>query len=273
MNFLFTQQILFFFVGAVGSAVAILGLFFKEWITNKKHLRRFLGIGCMIIAVAYAANCAYVEIVNMNQIYADLCITIALPYLVNVGGTHKDPFIQDADYSVVAYNPILSLDTKIELLNVKTYEKFVYNPSFADFGLDLSYRLANVSSGEYDIRIFADDYPLYEERIVLNAQNFYSDDEIGTYRWNFTAFIFDDFYDDTVCFDIYLGDIEETVTKPLFGIWSENTRTYEMFKTEVDWNNNGHMAGKFYGYKDVYFVGNAMTDTKMETVIVDITEY
>ena len=273
MNFLFTQQILFFLVSAVGSAVAIFGLFFKEWITNKKHLRRFLGIGCMIIAGAYAANCAYIEIINMNQIYSDLYITIALPYLVNVDGTHKDPFIQDADYSVVAYNPILSLETKIELLNVKTYEKFVYNPSFADFGLDLSYRLANVSSGEYDIKIFADDYPLYEERIVLNAQNFYSDDEIGTYRWNFTAFIFDDFYDDTVCFDIYLGDVEGTVTKPLFGIWSENTGIYEMFKTEVDWNNNGHMAGKFYGYKDVYFVGNAMTDTKMETVIVDVTEY
>ena len=271
MNFLFTQQILFFFVGAAGSAVAIFGLFFKQWITNKKHLRKFLGILFMIIAIAYAANCTYVEIVNMDQIYADLYITIALPHLVNIGGKETDRFIENANYKVLASNRILPFDTTIELFNVKTRERFVYNPIFADFGENLSYRLANISSGEYDVKIYVDDYPPYEERIILNSQNFYSDDEVGIYKWDFTAYIFDGFYNDALCFDIYLGDVKDLIIQPLFGISYEDGDMIAMFHAEVDWNDNGHMAGKFYGYRDVYYVDSLMTASTMETVIVDIT--
>lgn len=287
MNYVFAQQFLFICVTTIGSLVAIVGLFFKETMLfssdnsdkwhNPKRMKIFkifkwvLGVLFICIAFLYGLVCAYLEYISQDQIYADLYVNIGQPYLINVGGEYKDKFVDNANYGVVAYNPIYPASSEVELHNINTGETTIFYPSFFDYAGFQYWRIANVRSGEYMIKITMDGYQTYNEKITLNKANINDDKEKSAYAWTFTAFLFEDFYDHAVSFDIYLGNVEELTSAPVWGIYSDNITVYPLFYSTVGWDDNGHMPGKFYGYKDIYFISNAMTDTRMETVIVDVT--
>lgn len=86
----------------------------------------------------------------------------------------------------------------------------LYYPSVYDYD-DIYYRIPNVSSGKYTIRITTHGYFVYEETIHLQKINASIDNENGTYNWKFTAYLFEDFYDNAVYFDIYLEDTENLI--------------------------------------------------------------
>lgn len=264
MNIVVIKEILFALFGATGTLVAIIGLFTEK---SKRSGGYKLAIGlCVLVTILYLVVNSYIGIINKDQVFADLIIDIGEPYLVNVGGTENDHYIKNADYLVVSYNQGFSLNAKIELKNMKTGEKY----SYQTVNIGDGYRIANVGSGEYSIRIITDEYEEYFEYITLNSTNLGWDGDKNV--WTFTAFMFDDFYNNPICFSIYLGDVKETVEYPAFGISCDNITIYQIFKSEVDWDNNGLMAGEFWGYRDVYTVSNCIEPTEMVSITIDKSE-
>ena len=88
------------------------------------------------------------------------------------------------------------MDASIELTNLRTGEKFFYKTPLISDG----YRIVNVGSGEYSIQITTNEYEVYSEYITLKFTNV---DWDGTKNvWEFTAFMFEDFYTDASCFDV-----------------------------------------------------------------------
>lgn len=270
MDLILLHQLLLIMFSALGLIVAIMGLLTSK--QNRPAGFKPILIFCSIIVFFYVSLGTYLEIVNKDQVYADLIISIGEPYLVNLEGTETEKFIEDSNYLVVSYNKGFSLNATIELRNTKTLEKYTYET----YDIGNGYRIANMSSGEYDIKITTSEYPVYSERISLNTTNMGWDDPSDSGQnaniWDFTAFMFEDFYDNATDFDIAIGNLEKLIEYPAFGIYSDNISVSKIFSSEVDWEQGGMLAGKFYGYKDVYTVSNAIEPTLMESVIIDIME-
>ena len=251
MDLVLIKQLLLVVFGALGIITTVLGLF----VSKEKHPKvfKYFAVVCVVIIAAHIWISARVEIVTHNQIFADLVLNIGEPYVVNVDGIDPDRFVKDANYRVVSYNNGTSINATIELINTKTGEKSVYKTVF----LGDENRLVNIGSGEYIIRITTDEYLTYEEHIILDSTNINWD---GTKNvWDFTAFMFEDFFSQAHSLDVNIRNYEFEVEYPVFMIYNENTCITVPFRSEVDWEKDGLLSGEFWGYNEAYTIGNCVS--------------
>ena len=68
----------------------------------------------------------------------------------------------------------------------------------------------------------------------------------------------------------YIGDVKQSIKYPAFGIACDNIPVYKIFRSEVDWDEGGLLAGKFWGYKDIYTVYNTINISEMDPVVIDL---
>lgn len=267
MNLITVKQLLAILFSIVGSVFAFMNFVRKKNDKGEFEIKVFqkvILILALVIIVAYVVLSSYLEIVNRDQINADLQITVADPRIVNVNGSETDSFVLNADYLVVAYNTRFVIDTTVILENAATKELYTYHPQSSE-GV---FTFPDFKSGHYNVTILTGDNEIYKNTIVLNRSNVQNND--GRDVWNFRAYIFDDFETNAVGFSITLSNAQYDREYPVFTIHDGNSDTCYIFSSEIDQMQNNRMAGMFYGYPGHYELNNAVNTTKMEPIEFDV---
>ena len=267
MNLITAKQLFAILFSIVGSVFAFMSFVRKK---NEKGEFEIKAIQIVIlilalgIIMAYVFLSSYLEIVNRDQIKADLQITVADPRIVNVNGSETDSFVLNTDYLVVAYNTRFVIDTTVILENTATKELYTYHPHSSE-GI---FTFSDFKSGQYNVTILTGNKEIYKNTIVLNRSNVQNYD--GRDVWDFIAYIFDDFETNAVGFTITLSNARFDREYPVFTIQDGNSNACYIFSSEIDPIQNNRMAGKFYGYPGHYVLNNAVTTTKMEPIEFDV---
>lgn len=272
MSFVTLKQMLAIIISILSSIFAIMNFLRKkkdskgEYIVSLGH--KIVLFLIALVVISFVSLSAYLEFVNRDQICADLVLTVADPLIVNKGGSQRDRFLPDEDFCVVEYSNRFIVDATVELENIYTKEKYMYHP-ISDNG---SFTFVNFKSGTYRIKISTGKKEIYEETVVLNRSNVLTSN--GKDVWYFTAFLFDDFYEKTVNFPIYLSGKQFDYNYPVFTLHHYDDELYSfscvIFSSEIDIEHNDKLAGQFYGYPGRYELNNAVTNTEMEPIIFDV---
>ena len=267
MNWITVKQLLAILISILGSTFAFINYFRKKNDKGEyeiKKIKKVVLVLVLVIIVAYVFLSSYLEIVNRDQIYADLHITVADPQIVNVNGTETDRFVVGADYIVVAYNTRFVIDTTVIMENTATKELYTYHPQSSE-GV---FTFTDFKSGKYNVTILTGKKEIYRNTIVLNRSN------VLTYNgkdvWDFTAYIFDDFESNAVGFTITLSNAQYDREYPIFTLHDENSNTCYIFSSEIDQKNENKLAGEFYGYPGHYVLNNAVTTSEMLPIEFDV---
>lgn len=267
MNLITAKQLLAILISIVGSVFAFMNYVRKKNDKGEFEIKPFqkaILILVLAIIVAYVFLSSYLEIVNRDQIKADLHITVADPRIVNVNGSETDSFVVDADYIVVAYNTRFVIDATVVMENTATKELYTYHPQSSE-GV---FTFTDFKSGQYNVTILTGKKEIYRNTIVLNRSNVLTYD--GKNVWDFTAFIFDDFESNAVGFTISLSNAQFDREYPIFTLHDGNSNTCYIFSSEIDQNKNNKLAGKFYGYPGHYVLNNAVTTSEMVPIEFDV---
>ena len=267
MNWITAKQLLAILISILGSAFAFMNYVRKKNDKGEYEIKAFQKVVLvlvLVILVAYVFLSSYLEIVNRDQIHADLHITVADPRIVNVNGTETDSFVVGADYIVVAYNTRFVIDTTIIMENTATKELYTYHPQSSE-GL---FTFTDFKSGKYNVTILSGEKEIYRNTIVLNRSNVLTYD--GKDVWDFTAYIFDDFESNAVGFTTTLSNAQYDREYPIFTLHDGNSNTCYIFSSEIDQNNKNKLAGKFYGYPGHYILNNAVSSSEMLPIEFDV---
>lgn len=267
MNLITAKQLFAILISILGSVFAFMNFVRKKNDKGEFEIKAFqkaILILVLVIIVAYVFLSSYLEIVNRDQIKADLHITVADPRIVNVKGSETDRFVIDADYLVVAYNTRFVIDATVIMENLATKELYTYHPQTNE-GV---FTFTDFKSGQYEVAILTGNKEIYRNIIVLNRSNVLNYN--GKDVWDFTAFVFDDFESNAVEFTVALSDANYIREYPVFTIHDGNSNTCYIFSSEIDQNQNNKMAGKFYGYPGHYVLNNAVTTSEMEPIEFDV---
>ena len=245
MSVITIKQLLAILISILGSIFAFMNFVRKKNEKGEleiKPIHKMVLFLILVVIVAYVLLSSYLEIVNRDQITADLHITVADPRVVNVNGSETDSFVADADYIVVAYNKRFVINATVIMENTATKEKYTFHPQ-SNNGV---FTFSDFKSGQYDVIILTGKKEIYRNTIVLNRSNILNYN--GNDVWDFTAYIFDDFISNTIEFTITLSNAQFNRDYPIFTIHDGNSNTCYIFSSEIDQKNNNKMAGKFYGY-------------------------
>lgn len=266
MDLVMLRQLLAIVFSVLGSIFAILS-FFNSTKSKKdsqrkaafRSLRIIILILCTVVIVGFISLSAYLELTNSDLTTANLVITVAKPRAVNVGGSEVDKFVVDADSIVTTYSTEFVINATVRLTNTKTLQKYEYHPVYEENG----FMISNVNSGKYRIEIFSGDSSIYYETILLNKGNVLYIN--GKDTWLFTAFLFDEFWDNAIEFSVSLNENTHKIEYPVFTLSSESYNMCEIFCSNVD-QSSGVFAGKFYGYPGRYILDNAISDSQMPSI-------
>ena len=108
---------------------------------------------------------------------------------------------------------------------------------------------------------------MYDEIVVFSRANILHSRDKDT--WNFTAFLFDDFWGNAVEFSANVKDKPYDKDYPIFTLYEAESNRYEIFKSDID-QLSGNLAGRFYGYPGIYKLDNAITNSQMNSVVIDV---
>ncbi len=266
MNLITIRQLLAILFSILGSIFAFMNFVRKK---NEKgefkvtNAQKTVLAGILVIIIAFVGLSAYLEIVNRDQITADLQISVADPIVINKNGTQTDSFVEGADYLVVSSDRRFVIDATVTLENIDTWEKYTYHPVSANG----AFSIASVKSGRYDIRISTGNHEIYRETIVLNRSNVLSPE--GDDVWDFTAHIMDGFEAKAKGRRILIGNRQEDIEYPVFTIYTENGDSSLIFASEVD-PQDGSLTGTFWMLPGRYELNNAVSGSNMETYTFDV---
>lgn len=274
MSLITIRQLLTILLSVLGSVFAFMNYIRKRQDNRKHNVSKedsrtsntekvVLGL-ILCVVVSYVGLSAYLELVNRDQIIANLRISVADPVVVNKNGRQTDSFVADADFLVVSYNTKFIIDATITLENVDTWEQYTYHP-ISNEGY---FTIADIKSGKYHITVFSGSEKLYEDIVLLNRSNVLS--TVGKDIWDFTAFTLNDFESKAKKHTISLGNSQEGIEYPVFTIDTEKCDTVLCFASEIDQQNNGQLAGTFLFLPGQYVLNNAVTGATMPPLSFDI---
>lgn len=272
MSIVTLKQILAIIISILSSIFAIMNFLRKKTDKEGKLLvtsgHKVIIFLIALVVVVFVSLSTYLEFVNRDQVYANLILTVADPLIVNKDGSQRDSFLLDSDYCVVQYSDRFVVNATVELENIYTREKYVYHP-VSDNG---SFTFANFKSGKYSVNILSGKEIIYQDTIILDRSNVVSIDDTDT--WQFTAFVFDDFYENAVGFSIYLAERQADIVCPLFTLCNIDSEpisfALRIFSSEIDLEHNAKLSGQFYGYPGKYVLSNAMGNATMDQLVFDV---
>ena len=267
MSLITVKQILAILISVLGSIFAFMN-FIRKKDSNGNYIisrgqKRFLGL-ILLIIVLFVGLSSYLEVVNRDQITADLQISVADPVVINKNGTQKDSFVDGADFLVVSYNTRFVIDATVTLKNVYTLEEYTYHP-VCDDGI---FSVAEIKSGKYNITVFTSSEEIYKGTIVLNRSNVLNSN--GKDIWDFTAFVFGDFESQAKERWIPLSSRQSDIEYPVFTIDTDNCNTMLIFASQIDSTNDGMMQGSFLMLPGQYELNNAVSGSTMKPLVFDI---
>lgn len=223
---------------------------------NKRESKTImrLSIIVFIFAITSAALTFYLSSYEDSRINGTLEINVANPIIVNYNGVEKDDFVKDADYIVLGQTSIFSENTVIKIKNMKTLETYEYNTMSINNG----FSIPSFQSGTYKIWINCDQYPEYTNVIELSTNN------LKNGKWDFTAYYFDFFNNNSKKLDFILSDKEiSDIEHNVFSIHSEQCDLFKLFRTEIV---NNRLKGEFRAItNDTYYLASGVSPSSFES--------
>jgi|GEM_PF-2427247 len=221
---------------------------------KSSKVTRWLSIIVFIFAITSAVLTFYLSSYESSCTTGTLEINVANPIIVNYNGIERDEYIIDANYIVLGQTSIFSENTIIKLKNIKTLETYEYNTMSINNG----FSIPGFKSGTYRVWINCDKYPEYTNIIDLSTNN------LKNGKWDFTAYYFDFFDNNSKELDFVLSDKEiEEMEHSVFSIHSEQCDLFRLFRTEIVGNR---LKGEFRAIpNDTYYLASGVSPSNFET--------